>query len=39
MCDGAVRFVDDQIESKPGPELGTLQKLGTRNDNLPVDLK
>ena len=32
MCDGAVRFVGEAIESKPAPELGTFQKLGCKND-------
>jgi prepilin-type N-terminal cleavage/methylation domain-containing protein/prepilin-type processing-associated H-X9-DG protein len=36
MCDGAVRFVSDKIDSKPGPELGTLQKLAGRDDGLPL---
>jgi prepilin-type N-terminal cleavage/methylation domain-containing protein/prepilin-type processing-associated H-X9-DG protein len=36
MCDGAVRFVSDKIDSKPGPDLGTLQKLATRDDGFPV---
>jgi prepilin-type N-terminal cleavage/methylation domain-containing protein/prepilin-type processing-associated H-X9-DG protein len=36
MSDGAVRFVSDRIDSKPGPDLGTLQKLATRDDGFPV---
>ena len=32
MCDGAVRFISDIIESKPAPEQGTYQKLGCKND-------
>jgi prepilin-type processing-associated H-X9-DG protein/prepilin-type N-terminal cleavage/methylation domain-containing protein len=32
MCDGAVRFVSDKIDSKPGPDLGTLQMLTCRDD-------
>jgi prepilin-type N-terminal cleavage/methylation domain-containing protein/prepilin-type processing-associated H-X9-DG protein len=39
LCDGAVRFLDDKIDSKPGPEPGTLQKLGCRDDGHPVELK
>jgi len=39
MCDGAVRFLDDSIDSKPGGELGVLQKLSGRDDGLPVELK
>jgi prepilin-type N-terminal cleavage/methylation domain-containing protein/prepilin-type processing-associated H-X9-DG protein len=30
LCDGAVRFISDEIESKP--ELGTFQKLANRSD-------
>src|SRR5262245_503532 len=36
MCDGAVRFLADRIDSKPGPQLGVLQILATRNDGLPI---
>ena len=36
MCDGAVRFVSDTIESKPAPEQGTFQKLGCKNDGQPI---
>jgi prepilin-type processing-associated H-X9-DG protein len=36
MCDGAVRFVSDKIDSKPGPDLGTLQKIATRDDGFPL---
>ncbi|MBI5760741.1 MAG: DUF1559 domain-containing protein [Planctomycetales bacterium] len=32
MCDGAVRFIQDSIDSKPGLKLGTLQSLGGRDD-------
>ena len=32
LCDGAVRFVGEAIESKPAPELGAFQKLGCKND-------
>jgi prepilin-type processing-associated H-X9-DG protein len=32
MCDGAVRFLADQIESLPGPKLGLFQALGGRSD-------
>jgi prepilin-type processing-associated H-X9-DG protein len=34
MCDGAVRFIDEKVESDP--ELGTYQKLSQRNDGQPV---
>jgi len=34
MCDGAVRFVDEKIESDP--ELGTYQKLAQRDDGQPI---
>jgi len=30
MCDGAVRFIDEKVESKPGNELGILPALGCR---------
>jgi prepilin-type N-terminal cleavage/methylation domain-containing protein/prepilin-type processing-associated H-X9-DG protein len=33
LCDGAVRFVSDKIDSKPGPVLGTLQMIACRDDN------
>jgi prepilin-type N-terminal cleavage/methylation domain-containing protein/prepilin-type processing-associated H-X9-DG protein len=39
MCDGAVRFLADKTESKPGKDLGVLQKLGCRDDGIPVELK
>ncbi len=32
MCDGAVRFIGDAIDSKSAPEMGTFQKLGCKND-------
>lgn len=32
MCDGAVRFVLDTIDSKPAPEMGIFQKIGCKND-------
>ena len=32
MCDGAVRFVNETIESKPAPDMGTLQKLANKSD-------
>jgi prepilin-type processing-associated H-X9-DG protein len=32
MCDGSVRFLNDNIESKPAPELGTFQKLACKDD-------
>ena len=37
--DGAVRFINDTIESKPISEgdLGTYQRLANRHDGLPVD--
>src|SRR5262245_12394432 len=34
MCDGTARFLADNIDSKPGPDLGTLQKLTCRDDDL-----
>lgn len=39
LCDGSVRFLADNVESKPGEELGVLQKLGCRDDGFPVELK
>ena len=36
MCDGSVRFLSDKIDSKPGPQLGVLQILATRNDGMPL---
>jgi prepilin-type processing-associated H-X9-DG protein len=36
MCDGAVRFISDKIDSKPGPQLGVLQAVTTRDDGLAV---
>jgi prepilin-type processing-associated H-X9-DG protein len=38
LCDGSVRFLNNDVESKPGPDLGVLQKIGGRDDNLPVEL-
>ncbi|MEI7781249.1 MAG: DUF1559 domain-containing protein [Planctomycetota bacterium] len=35
LCDGAVRFVSSDIQSSSSPP-GTYQKLGDRNDGLPV---
>lgn len=32
MCDGAVRFLSDQVESLPGPKLGLFQTLAGRSD-------
>lgn len=38
MCDGAVRFVSENIDSKPaaGPESGTYQRLAYKNDGLVI---
>ncbi len=36
MCDGAVRFLPAAIESRPGPELGTWQKLTNKADGEPI---
>jgi prepilin-type processing-associated H-X9-DG protein len=36
ICDGSVRFINDKIESKPGPELGAFQRLACKNDGQPV---
>jgi hypothetical protein len=38
MCDGAVRFLSDTVDSKPVSEgeLGTYQRLANRHDGLPV---
>lgn len=39
MVDGSARFLADKTDSKPGKELGLLQRLASRNDGLPVDSK
>jgi prepilin-type processing-associated H-X9-DG protein/prepilin-type N-terminal cleavage/methylation domain-containing protein len=39
MCDGSVHFLDEKVDSIPGGELGVLQRLGGRDDGLPVELK
>ncbi len=38
MCDGAVRFIQNDIDSKPldSGEVGTYQRLANRHDGLPV---
>jgi prepilin-type N-terminal cleavage/methylation domain-containing protein len=36
VCDGSVRFLSDKIDSKPGADLGILQKLTCRNDGMPL---
>ncbi len=39
ICDGSVRFISEKIEStaRGGPrEMGSYQKLGARNDGLPI---
>ena len=41
LCDGSVRFVADDIDSRPGPaegdDIGMYQRLADRHDNQPVD--
>ena len=32
LCDGAVRFVADKIDSKAAPDQGTFQKLGCKDE-------
>jgi prepilin-type processing-associated H-X9-DG protein len=36
MCDGAVRFIMNAINSKPSPEMGIYQKLACKNDGQPI---
>jgi len=38
LCDGAVRFISDKVDSQPGDskKKGTYQKLANKSDNLPV---
>jgi prepilin-type processing-associated H-X9-DG protein len=36
LCDGSVRFINDEIDSKPLPEMGTLQKLACKSDGHPM---
>ena len=36
MCDGAVRFISEQIASGPGAQQPTYQRLSQRNDRNPV---
>jgi competence protein ComGC len=44
LCDGSVRFVSAEIDFNngngrfPNPSLGVFQRLGSRNDEMPVDL-
>lgn len=36
LGDGSVRFIDNSIESRPGEEMGTWQKLCSKDDGMPI---